>query len=75
MAIRGLVEQRFPRLESTIRDYICDVLQNGLADFESADDVYESVGEILSDIMTEEEGERTRELMAFCQQVVDIKDR
>lgn len=74
MAINELIEQHFPKIEKTIFDYVASVLENGKTDFNSVDDVFESVGEILLDVSGETKNS-VKEVMAFCKKILDAYGR
>lgn len=74
MAINELIRQHFPKIEKTIFEYVASVLENGKADFDSVDDVFESVGEILLDVSGEAQNSE-EEVMEFCQKILDTCGR
>lgn len=74
MAINSLIEEHFPKIEKTIFDYVSDVLHNGKEYFNSVDDVFESVGEILLDVSVDSK-KSEGEVLQFCQQILDSYGR
>lgn len=67
MAITEIINRNFPCIESTIFDYVSSVLKNGKEDFDSLEEVYESVGEILLDIS---DGQKSEEdVKRICEEL------
>ncbi|KAI1301692.1 ATP-binding cassette sub-family F member 3 [Halotydeus destructor] len=53
MALTALIQQHFPQMDSDIFHYVNSVLNDGHEDFTSADEIFDSVGEILVDISSD----------------------
>lgn len=69
MAVTDIINSNFPSIESTIFDYVSSVLKNGKEDFDSLDEVYESVGEILLDIS---DGQKSEEdIKLICEELYE----
>lgn len=69
MAVTDIINSNFPSIESTIFDYVSSVLKNGKEDFDSLDEVYESVGEILLDIS---DGRKSEEdIKIICEELYE----
>ncbi|XP_053566308.1 ATP-binding cassette sub-family F member 3 [Bombina bombina] len=45
-----ILRNEFPQLDSELLQYVTDVLDSGRSDFESEDDLFEAVGELLQDV-------------------------
>ncbi|XP_053314984.1 ATP-binding cassette sub-family F member 3 [Spea bombifrons] len=45
-----ILKKEFPQLDAELLQYVTDVLEGGHSDFESENDVFEAVGEILQDV-------------------------
>ena len=69
MAVTDIINSNFPSIESTIFDYVSSVLKNGKEDFDSLDEVYESVGEILLDISDGKKSED--DIKDICEQLYE----
>lgn len=69
MAVTDIINSNFPSIESTIFDYVSSVLNNGKEDFESLDEVYESVGEILLDISDGKKSED--DIKTICEELYE----
>lgn len=63
MAVAPLIKKNFPQIDKDIFDYVSNVLANGSEDFVTADDVFESVGELLLDVSDKSE----EDILRFCQ--------
>ncbi|XP_054733647.1 ATP-binding cassette sub-family F member 3 [Anastrepha obliqua] len=57
-----ILQREFPVIDNELKDYIEGVLCGSLEDFESCDDIYEAVGDILQSINTEKSEDDIREL-------------
>lgn len=58
MAVAPIINSHFPQIDVDIFNYISNVLTNGQDDFESIDEVFESIGEILLNVS---DGKRTED--------------
>ncbi|XP_040205686.1 ATP-binding cassette sub-family F member 3 [Rana temporaria] len=45
-----ILRSEFPQLDAELFQYVTDVLDSGLSDFESENDLFEAVGELLQDV-------------------------
>ncbi|XP_011208050.1 ATP-binding cassette sub-family F member 3 [Bactrocera neohumeralis] len=57
-----ILEREFPAIDNELKDYVEGVLCGSLEDFESCDDIYEAVGDILQSIDTGKSEENIRDL-------------
>lgn len=49
----SLLKQEFPSIDDEMKQYIEGVLDSGMDDFESSDDLYEAIGAILHEVSDE----------------------
>lgn len=70
--IKDIIQKNFPSIDSDIFTYLQSVLDNGKDDFESMEEVFESVGEILLDVS---EGKDEQDIRNICQQFFDHLSR
>ncbi|XP_055856800.1 ATP-binding cassette sub-family F member 3 [Episyrphus balteatus] len=68
-AFTGILRREFPAMDDELKDYVEGVLCGSLDDFESCDDIYEAVGDILQSINAEKTEDNIREL---CHQFFNI---
>ncbi|KAK2148716.1 hypothetical protein LSH36_486g02016 [Paralvinella palmiformis] len=57
-----IIEKCFPNIDKEFFNYICGVLEDGTEDFESADDLYEALGTMLTQVAEEKEDGEIREI-------------
>lgn len=48
-----LLKQEFPSIDDEMKQYIEGVLDSGMDDFESSDDLYDAIGAILHEVSGE----------------------
>lgn len=48
-----LLKQEFPSIDDEMKQYIEGVLSSGMEDFESSDDLYDAIGDILHEVANE----------------------
>ncbi|XP_055908027.1 ATP-binding cassette sub-family F member 3 [Eupeodes corollae] len=68
-AFTGILRREFPAMDDELKDYVEGVLCGSLDDFESCDDIYEAVGDILQSINAEKTEDNIRDL---CHQFFNI---
>lgn len=49
----SLLKQEFPSIDDEMKQYIEGVLESGMEDFESSDDLYDAIGAILHEVAEE----------------------
>ncbi|XP_065359078.1 ATP-binding cassette sub-family F member 3 [Calliphora vicina] len=64
-----LLRKEFPAMDNELKEYVEGVLAGSLDDFETCDDIYEAVGDILQSISVEKTEDNIREL---CTQFFNI---
>ena len=69
IVINDIIRKNFPSIDSDIISYLDSVFDNAKDDFESTEEVFESVGEILMDVCQGEMNED--EVRKICQQIFD----
>ncbi|XP_060623366.1 ATP-binding cassette sub-family F member 3 [Anolis sagrei] len=62
-----ILRREFPELDGEMFDYVTGVLHSGSADFESVDDLFEAVGELLQDISRDSKDDE--DIRAICQRM------
>ena len=67
--INEIIRKNFPSIDSDIISYLDSVFDNAKDDFESTEEIFESVGEILMDVCQGEKNED--EVRKICQQIFD----
>ena len=67
--INDIIRKNFPSIDSDIISYLDSVFDNAKDDFESTEEIFESVGEILMDVCQGEKNED--EVRKICQQIFD----
>lgn len=68
-AFTGILRREFPAMDDELKEYVEGVLCGSLDDFESCDDIYEAVGDILQSINAEKTEDNIRDL---CHQFFNI---
>lgn len=64
-----LLRKEFPAMDNELKEYVEGVLAGSLDDFETCEDIYEAVGDILQSISVEKTEDNIREL---CTQFFNI---
>lgn len=64
-----LLRKEFPALDNELKEYVEGVLAGSLDDFETCDDIYDAVGDILQSISIEKSDDNIRDL---CSQFFNI---
>lgn len=64
-----LLVKEFPAMDNELKDYVEGVLAGSLDDFETCDDIYDAVGDILQSISQEKTEDEIRDL---CTQFFNI---
>ncbi|KAM7355059.1 ATP-binding cassette sub-family F member 3 [Cochliomyia hominivorax] len=64
-----LLRKEFPAMDNELKDYVEGVLAGSIDDFETCDDIYDAVGDILQSISAEKSEENIRDL---CTQFFNI---
>lgn len=64
-----LLVKEFPAMDNELKDYVEGVLAGSLDDFETCDDIYDAVGDILQSISEEKTEDEIRDL---CTQFFNI---
>ncbi|XP_015282380.1 PREDICTED: ATP-binding cassette sub-family F member 3 [Gekko japonicus] len=62
-----ILRREFPELDGEMFDYVTGVLHSGSSDFESVDDLFEAVGELLQDVSRDSKDDE--DIRAICQQM------
>ncbi|KAM4041797.1 ATP-binding cassette sub-family F member 3 [Anomaloglossus baeobatrachus] len=62
-----ILRSEFPQLDAELLQYVTDVLDSGQSDFESENDLFEAVGELLQDVSGEAKGDD--DIRAICQRM------
>uniref|UniRef100_A0ACB8FB56 Uncharacterized protein n=1 Tax=Sphaerodactylus townsendi TaxID=933632 RepID=A0ACB8FB56_9SAUR len=62
-----ILRREFPELDGEMFDYVTGILHSGSSDFESVDDLFEAVGELLQDVSRDSKDDE--EIRAICQQM------
>ncbi|XP_061493475.1 ATP-binding cassette sub-family F member 3 isoform X1 [Rhineura floridana] len=62
-----ILRREFPELDGEMFDYVTGVLHSGSSDFESVDDLFEAVGELLQDVSRESKDDE--DIRAICQRM------
>ncbi|XP_054839622.1 ATP-binding cassette sub-family F member 3 isoform X1 [Eublepharis macularius] len=62
-----ILRREFPELDGEMFDYVTGVLHSGSSDFESVDDLFEAVGELLQDVARDSKDDE--DIRAICQQM------
>ena len=70
MAVGAIIQQHFPEMDSDIFNYVSSVLVDP-TDFDSSDDIFESVGEILLDIS----GKTEKDVKQICDKLLKAMKR
>jgi len=64
-----LIKDSFPNINDDIYQYVESVLQNALDDFETEEDVYEAIGEVLQEVEADKTEDDVRDI---CVQVLNL---
>ncbi|XP_053246706.1 ATP-binding cassette sub-family F member 3 [Podarcis raffonei] len=62
-----ILRREFPELDGEMFDYVTGVLHSGSSDFESVDDLFEAVGELLQDVARDSKDDE--DIRAICQRM------
>uniref|UniRef100_A0ABM5G420 ATP-binding cassette sub-family F member 3 isoform X1 n=1 Tax=Pogona vitticeps TaxID=103695 RepID=A0ABM5G420_9SAUR len=62
-----ILRREFPELDGEMFDYVTGVLHSGSSDFESVDDLFEAVGELLQDVSRDSKDDE--DIRAICQRM------
>ncbi|KAJ6651363.1 hypothetical protein lerEdw1_021042 [Lerista edwardsae] len=62
-----ILRREFPELDGEMFDYVTGVLHSGGSDFESVDDLFEAVGELLQDVSRDSKDDE--DIRAICQRM------
>uniref|UniRef100_A0A8D0EG15 ATP-binding cassette sub-family F member 3 n=1 Tax=Salvator merianae TaxID=96440 RepID=A0A8D0EG15_SALMN len=62
-----ILRREFPQLDGEMFDYVTGVLHSGSSDFESVDDLFEAVGELLQDVSRDSKDDE--DIRAICQRM------
>lgn len=73
-AIKRLLTQRCPRLSDESKQYCEGVLETCSDDFASGDDIYDSIGPILAELLSDNDSQHVRQLCTDIYQLVKISD-
>nr|XP_056705507.1 ATP-binding cassette sub-family F member 3 [Euleptes europaea] len=65
-----ILRREFPELDGEMFDYVTGVLHSGGSDFESVDDLFEAVGELLQDVSRDSKDDE--DIRAICQQMYNV---
>ncbi|CAD7005001.1 ATP-binding cassette sub-family F member 3 [Ceratitis capitata] len=65
----AILQREFPAIDNELKDYVEGVLSGSLEDFETCDDIYDAVGDILQSINLEKTEDDIREL---CEEFLNI---
>ncbi|KAH0624289.1 hypothetical protein JD844_007986 [Phrynosoma platyrhinos] len=60
-----ILRREFPELDGEMFEYVTGILHNSSADFESVDDLFEAVGELLQDVSRDSKDDE--DIRAICQ--------
>ncbi|XP_071840110.1 ATP-binding cassette sub-family F member 3-like [Apostichopus japonicus] len=66
-ACMKIITETFPEIDTELLQYVEGVLEGGIEDFETADDIYEAIGAVLSELDSKDEDE----IVKICQQLFD----
>ncbi|XP_042313851.1 ATP-binding cassette sub-family F member 3 isoform X1 [Sceloporus undulatus] len=62
-----ILRREFPELDGEMFDYVTGILHSSSADFESVDDLFEAVGELLQDVSRDSKDDE--DIRAICQRM------
>lgn len=62
-----ILRREFPELDGEMFDYVIGVLHSGGSDFESVDELFEAVGELLQDVSRDSKDDE--DIRAICQRM------
>jgi len=68
-ACTELLKKSFPKIDQELQSYVESILENGVDEFETSDEIYEAIGEILHEVA----GDKSEnEIKALCNQFLRI---
>ncbi|XP_037814857.1 ATP-binding cassette sub-family F member 3 [Lucilia sericata] len=70
-----LLRKEFPAMDNELKEYVEGVLAGSLDDFESCDDIYDAVGDILQSISMEKSEDNIRDLCTQFYNIIKVDSK